>query len=49
MTSAQEEWTGIELSGSVLSEVYGSEPRLFVMDIPLLDDADDVGWVMTGF
>jgi Putative phage tail protein len=32
-----------------VSEVYGSEARLFVMDIPLLDDADDVGRVMTGF
>jgi hypothetical protein len=32
-----------------VSEVYGSEARLFVVDIPLLDDADDVGRVMTGF
>jgi hypothetical protein len=32
-----------------VSNVYGSEARLFVMDIPLLDDADDVGRVMSGF
>jgi hypothetical protein len=31
------------------SNVYGSEARLFVKDIPLLDDADDVGRVMSGF
>ena len=32
-----------------VSNVYGSEARLFVMDIPLLDDADDVGRALTGF
>jgi hypothetical protein len=32
-----------------VSEVYGREARLFVMDIPLLEDAADVGRVMTGF
>jgi hypothetical protein len=32
-----------------VSNVYGSEARLFVMDMPLLDDADDVGRVLTGF
>ncbi len=32
-----------------VSNVYGSEAWLFVMDMPLLDDADDVGRVLTGF
>ncbi len=31
-----------------VSNVYGSEARLFVMDIPLLEDADDVGRVLSG-
>jgi hypothetical protein len=32
-----------------VSNVYGSEARLFAIDIPLLDDADDVGRVVSGF